>query len=104
MTALPSPAAVRAWCQVSTSAVTDAQLQMVMDAEAVNQEKACRIPDPADRDPDLIEAFFRRVARVLAARGIPTGLTDGEQGPQRLTSWDGEIQRLEGMDRKFNFG
>ena len=104
MTALPDKAAMRAWCQVSTSAVTDAQLQQVMDAEAVNQAKACRLADPDDRDADLIQALFRRVARVLAARGIPTGLTDGEQGPQRLTAWDGEIQRLEGMDRKFNFG
>lgn len=104
MTALPDVDAVRAWCQCSDTAVTDEQLQQVIDAEAVNQTKACRMFDPADRDPDLIQALFRRVARVLAARGVPLGLTDGEQGPARLTAFDGEIQRLEGFDRKFTFG
>lgn len=104
MTALPDVAAMRAWCQCSDTAVTNEQLQQVIDAEAVNQVKACRITDPADRDADLVQALFRRVARVLAARGIPLGITSGEQGPQRLASWDAEISRLEGFDRRFTFG
>jgi hypothetical protein len=104
MPTLPTMEEVRAWCQVSFAAVSNEQLQDVMDGEAANQAKACRIPDPADRDADLIQAFLRRVARTLAARGVPLGLTQGEYGPARLGSFDGEIERLEGYSRGFYFG
>lgn len=104
MPALPDVDTVRAWLGVADSAVTDLQLQAVMDAEASNQLKACRIVDPADRADDLCQAFLRRVARVLAARGVPLGVTSGEQGPMRLASFDAEIERLEGYDRGFWFG
>lgn len=104
MPALPTMDEVRAWCQVAVTACSNEQLQAVMDAEDVNQTKACRVPDPANRDADLVQAFLRRVARTLAARGVPLGLTQGEYGPARLGSFDGEIERLEGFDRGFHFG
>jgi len=104
MPALPDVAEVRAWCQVSSASVPEPMLQAVMDGEAANQAKACRLADPADRPADLCQAFLRRVARVLAARGVPLGVTSGEQGPMRLASFDAEIERLEGYDRGFCFG
>ena len=103
MSALPDIPEVREWCGVSVAACSDALLADVMAAEAENQRKACRIADPLDRPADLCQAFLRRVARSLAARGVPLGLTSGEQGQLRLTTFDGEIERLEGWDRGFWF-
>lgn len=104
MPLLPDVDAVRAWCDVSVASISDEQLLQVMQAEAVNQSKACRIFDPLDVDADLVQAFLRRIARVLAARGVPLGVVSNEQGPQRLASFDAEIERLEGYSRKFSFG
>lgn len=106
MPALPNVDQVREWCQVSTTAVSNVMLQSVMDGEAANQFKACRVADPADRPADLVQAFYRRCARELAARGVPLGTTPGNQefGPVRLASFDAEIERLEGYDRGFRFG
>jgi len=104
MAALPTLDLVRTWVDVTESACSDEQLQAVMDGEAANQAKACRIADPDDRDADLIQAYYRRIARVLAARGVPLGTTSGEQGPIAVSRLDAEIERLEGYDRKFNVG
>lgn len=104
MSTLPDVDAVRAWCQVSSDAVPDGMLASVMAAEAANQAKACRVENIYDRPDDLCQAFLRRVARVLAARNVPLGITGGEQGPMRLAMFDAEIERLEGFDRGFWFG
>jgi hypothetical protein len=84
---------------------------MVLDAELTNQAKACRRTDPATATEipytaDLYQAVLRRCARHLAARGIPLGQTPGSEefGPTRLSTFDGEIERLEGYDRGFWFG
>jgi hypothetical protein len=107
MAMLPTVEQVRAWCQVSPTACTDEQLGQVMAGEAANQAKACLL-DPTmpddERDDDLVQAFYRRCARELAARGLPLGITEGEQGPMRLSSFDAEVDRLEGHDRRFTFG
>lgn len=104
MPRLPDVDKVREWTGVSVTSCSDDLLKQVMAGEAANQEKACLIDDPDDRDPDLIQAFYRRCARELAARGVPLGVVQGEAGPARLGSFDAEIDRLEGNDRGFWFG
>jgi hypothetical protein len=100
---VPTLAQVRAWVQVSATTITDEQLQQVIDAELSNQARLCRVPDDG-YPPDLAQALYRRVGRELAAKSIPTGLTDGEFGPARLPMFDAEIERLEGPRRVVVFG
>jgi hypothetical protein len=107
----PTLAQVRKWTGVSSTSIDDAELQSVMDAELENQSKACRRVDRATGavrpyTADLYQAVLRRCARHLATRGIPLGQTPGsdEFGPTRLSSFDAEIERLEGYDRGFWFG
>jgi len=58
------------------------------------------------RTDDQIAAFYRRCARAIAAKGVPLGTMPGsdEFGPQRLASFDAEIERYEGPTRRFVFG
>lgn len=99
----PDLAATRHWCGATVQSITDTELQRVLDAEVYNQASACTT-DPYS--PDLYQAVLRRVGRVLAARGIPLGMTPGsaEFGPTRLAQFDAEIERLEGYRRRFVFG
>jgi hypothetical protein len=106
---LPDAARVRAWCGVASSSLSEEDLTVIYDAEAFNQATVCRLPDPADdtqRTPDQVTAFYRRCARQIAAKGVPLGTAPGsdEFGPQRLASFDGEIERLERPYRKVVFG
>ena len=106
MTVLPTPAEIRAWCGVSPTSLPDDQLQVIYDGEAANQFRVCRIPDPDDRTADQILALYRRCARAIAAKGVPLGTQPGsdEYGPQRLASFDAEIERYEGPTRRTVFG
>lgn len=93
----PTLAEVRAWIQVPATVLTDPQLQQVIEAEGLNQRIACA-PMPASYyPPDLAQALLRRVARHVAARGVPLGLIglDAEYGASRLVRWDAEVDRLE---------
>jgi hypothetical protein len=94
---------VRAWIKVPATILTDEQLQQVIAAEALIQARLCRVPqDPEALPPDLVQAIYRRVAREVAARGVPLGMlgADAEYGTARLGRFDAEIQRLEGPSRK----
>jgi len=94
----------RAWCGVPTTSIDDTTLQQVLDAETYVQARACRI-DSMYPQPNLEQALLRRVARTVAARGVPLGmLGDAEFGPTRLPAFDTEIERLEGPDRLVVFG
>lgn len=106
MATLPTVEQVREWIGVSETSLSNDQLQTVYDGEDAAQREVCRVEDPPDRNSDLVEAFYRRVARAVAARGIPLGSTPGNEefGPTRLASFDGEIERLEGPHRTFNVG
>jgi len=102
----PSLADVRAWVQVPASILSDPQLQIVLDAELLLQARLCRIGPDDTLDPNLTQAIYRRVAREVAARGVPLGMlgADSEYGPARLSRWDSEIDRLEGPSRVLVFG
>ena len=108
---LPPLADVRAWIQVPASVVSDDQLTQVLEAEAAIQAAACRVlvVNPLDvvtgPEAALTQALYRRVARQIAARGVPLGMlgADSEYGPARLSRWDAEVDRLEGPWRVMVF-
>jgi len=106
----PTVDEVRAWLGVSAAQVSDHDLNIMLQQELGNQNDECRIPDDLAAGgllpPQLIGSAYRRVARAVAARGIPLGYRSGddEYGPLRLPSYDAEITRIEGPWRKFVFG
>jgi hypothetical protein len=95
----PTRDEVRERLKLSAEAVTDEDLQEVVDGETTNQALVC-LTDPYTADLRL--AVYRRCARTLAARGVPLGVTDSEFGQVPLTS-DGEIRRLEGPSQRVVF-
>jgi hypothetical protein len=90
----PTLATIRAWCQVGSTVVDDAMLGPVAGAEQKLQSLLCQIETPV-QDP-VYQSFLRRVARHLAAKGVPLGiLAADESGTVRLARWDSEIGRFE---------
>jgi hypothetical protein len=96
--AFPTLAEIRAWIQVPVSALSDAQLQQIVDSEAALQAAECTIPElPADYPDELNQAMLRRVAHVAALRSLPLGIiSDVESAPMQAAAWDSEVRRLEG--------
>lgn len=92
----PTLGEVRSYVVVSATSVDDTILGWVAAAEQAAQAAACE-PIPDMLPDDLHQAFMRRVARHLAARGVPLGLIglDNEYGASRLVRWDAEVDRLE---------
>lgn len=103
----PDLADVRSWIKVPATLLTDAQLQQVIDAESIIQARLCNTGDGSTPlSPDLVQSIYRRVAREVAARGVPLGMLggDAEFGTARLTRFDAEIERLEGPSRRVVVG
>src|SRR5262245_39101300 len=111
MLGIPTAAECRAWANVSTAAIPDADLEAIRQAELDIQALTCEVP--TDPDPNtgleatypaaLARALLRRTQRQCAARNIPLGyFTDvaAEYGPQQLSSWDAEVSRLESSYRQ----
>lgn len=84
------------------TALSDPQLQTVLDGELAVQAAVCQVPDdPAPLPAELVQAVYRRVARVVRLRSLPTGMvgdTD-EYGPVQAARRDAEIDRLEMIHR-----
>lgn len=103
---LPSTNEVRAWAQVATTSLTDAQLDQIIAAEAEQLQLLCTWGD--DTWPSsLAQSLLRRCAREAAARALPLGLsgdTGGEYAPVRIPNYDAEISRLEQPYRKAVLG
>lgn len=109
MLGIPTAEECRAWAQVSTSAISDADLEAARLAELDIQAATCEIPQDPDEGgaeatypPALARALLRRVQRHPSARGLPLGFftdTAAEFGPQQLASWDAEVSRLEASYR-----
>jgi len=100
----PPTSDVREWIKVPATVLSDDQLAQVVDAEALLQARLCTTGETLSSD--LVQAIYRRVARTVAARGIPLGMLggDSEFGTARLSRFDAEIERLEGPNRKLVFG
>lgn len=82
---------------------TDAELGSALAAESASQARRCRL-DPSALD--LAEALRRRVARNLAMRKLPLGLTAAASDIEttRIGATDPEIRRLEGPWRRVVVG
>lgn len=104
----PTVAEVRAWCGVAVNVLADEALTIVIDAETELQAaRVCGLPDtyPAELPSSLYQALMRRIARQLAARGVPLGVTGADEyGPVVLPSYDTEIERLEAPWRSIPVG
>jgi hypothetical protein len=92
---VPTLDEIRAWVMVPMTVIDDATLQQVTDAELALQTARCLVP--AEYPAALAQALYRRVARELAAKGLPLGmLADPEYGGAvRLPGMDVEVNRLE---------
>lgn len=93
---------VRAWIQVPATVLDDVQLQNVLDGETAIQAAVCSVPvDPEPLPAELVQALYRRVARVVRLRSLPTGMVgdSDEFGPIQAARRDAEIDRLEAVHR-----
>jgi hypothetical protein len=108
---IPTLAEVRAWIQVPASAISDDDLQQILDAEIAIQARVCRLPDDPDPEtgeeaayPDaLARSALRRCQRQVAAKALPLGVLGNEgteYGPLQLRAWDAEISRVEASYRQ----
>jgi hypothetical protein len=106
MQGIPTVDDVRAWLNVSASAVPDDDLSEILVGELTIQTRLLRIPPDPDPETDeeatypeaLARALLRRCQRNVAARSVPLGafgLEGSEFGPVTLPAWDAEISRLE---------
>jgi hypothetical protein len=112
MAQAPTVAQVRAWIGLTPADMTDAQLELILWAEEDTQDAYCDWDDsflpPGDIPEPLALALLRRVARSVAARGVPLGTLPatssgmgaeygipGGFGAGLLPRWDAEIERLE---------
>jgi hypothetical protein len=106
----PTAVEIRDWLKLSTDQLSDHDLGVFRAGEIANQRSECRIPADLVAQgllpAQLVASIYRRVARAVAARGIPLGVRsgDGEFGPLVITSYDAEINRLEGNHRRFVTG
>lgn len=105
--AAPDLAAVKAYLGADSS-WDDAVVSAALAAEQAAQAARCRVPLPADSWPaDLTEALLRRVARNLAMRALPLGLStsiaEAAVATTRVGS-DPEIRRLEAPYRRLVLG
>jgi hypothetical protein len=97
---IPTVDDARAWLGVSLAAVSDEDLQAILDAELAIQARLLDVPtDPeAVYPPPLARSLLRRVGREVAAKNVPLGFVGGEASefsPIMLASWDSEVSRLE---------
>lgn len=91
------------------AAEQQATIMAALAAEKDEQAGRCRVPaDTADWPAGLAEALCRRVARNLAARGLPLGFIPGldtsEGTGAYLGSTDPEVRRKEARYRKLVLG
>ena len=90
-------ATVRAYLKVPTTALSDEDLQRMIDGCSEDQWARC-VWDPAAYPGALAQALLRRVQREVAARNLPlgmVGLDAAEYGPQRLPELDALVSEHE---------
>lgn len=104
----PDLVTVKAWMKLDPADGRDDDgLLAGMAAAESHQRSQCDLPvyDEAgtelDLPSDLQQAFFLRVQRYLARRNSPDGIVGfADFGPIRVSSFDADIERLEGPYRK----
>ena len=91
-------ATVRAYLRVPVTALSDEDLQRMIDTSAADQAARCTWDDTAAAPPALEQALLRRVQREVAARNLPlgmVGLDAAEYGPQSLATYDALVEHHE---------
>lgn len=90
-------AAVREYVRVPATALTDSDLQRMMDTAQADQNARCTVP-AGDPPAALEQAWLRRIQREIAARNLPLGMVGvdaGEYGPSRLPYYDALVDQHE---------
>lgn len=104
----PTVEQTRTYLGVGTGPLPDDQLQRIYDGCADVQRARCRDTDDDATLPDALgQAFLRRVAREVAGKGLPLGLTgpdSTEFGPQALPFLDALIETGEAPYRRVTVG
>lgn len=93
---------VREYVQVPATALSDADLQRMLDGSSDDQAARCAWPS-GERPATLDQALLRRVQREIAARNLPlgmVGLDASEYGPERLPYFDALIEEHERAYRR----
>jgi len=90
-------ATVRAYLRVPATALSDEDLQRMIDTSAADQSARCTWDDAADFPVALEQALLRRVQREVAARNLPLGMVglEAEYGPQSLAAYDALVEQHE---------
>jgi hypothetical protein len=95
---------VRGYLRIPATALTDEDLQRMMDTASGDQDARCKWPDPDTTYPAPLEqAWLRRIQREVAARNLPlgmVGLDAAEFGIQRLPFLDALVEEHERAYRR----
>lgn len=103
MSTRPTVEEIRDAIGVPATALSDADLTRIYDAEVASQAARCDVgADPDTFPAPLAQSLVRRVQREVAARNLPLGMVgiDSEYGAQRLPNADSIIDDLERPYRK----
>lgn len=101
---------VRAYVQVPATALSDGDLQRMLDTCSDDQAQRCVWPGEdgtGDRPAALDQALLRRVQREIAARNLPlgmVGLDATEYGPASLNRFDSLVDEHEHAYRRVVLG
>jgi hypothetical protein len=90
-------ATVRAYLRVPATALSDEDLQRMIDTSAADQSARCHWEPTAEFPVALEQALLRRVQREVAARNLPLGMVglEAEYGPQSLATYDALVEQHE---------
>jgi hypothetical protein len=86
---------VRAALALPDSVITDEDLSDVLEAVRITQASVVEYPPAGTDTPDLDRALIRRVAREIAARGLPLGAQTTEYGTSYVPRHDPILNALE---------
>lgn len=98
---MPTPDLAALQDYLGDTSCTDDEILDARAAELAAQARRCRVP--ADMPADLAQALKRRVARNLAARGVPVASFTSFEGGSTVVQvprYDAEVARLEAPWRK----
>ena len=94
---------VKTYLGTAASQWSDAELASALTAESAAQAARVQSGYLTGR-ADVDEALMRRVARNLAMRKVPLGITDSEIEATRVGGTDPEVRRLEAPYRRLVLG
>jgi hypothetical protein len=99
----PTPEQVRAYIKVPTTALSDDDLELMLQTAIGDQVERCTWGQDDGRDDaeavpaPLVVAVYRRVQRDVAARNLPLGMVgvESEYGPRSVPALDALVEHHE---------